>query len=77
MLLDIRRLVQERGRVTLTDLALHFGRDPEAMRGMLDHWIAKGLVRRTVDPGCASSGCGGCSAGRSVEIFEWVRPGSA
>ena len=46
MLLAIRSLIQARGQASLSDLALHFRVSPEAMQGMVKHWIAKGQVRR-------------------------------
>ena len=73
MLLAIRSLVHERGQVSLTDLALHFRKSPEAMRGMVGHWVAKGQVRKIA---CGASGCGhgcgGCSFAQTHEIYAWV-----
>ena len=31
-------------RAALSDMAPHFGTEPEAYRGMLDGWVAKGTV---------------------------------
>lgn len=74
MLLKIRALLQERRRVPLTDLALHFGREPEAMRAMLGHWVTKGLVRLAAADTSRCAGCAGCSAGAGGEVYEWIGP---
>ncbi len=71
MLLEIKRYMQERGHVSLRDLALHFDADPDAIRGMLDKWIEKGRVRK-----CSSLACSGCASNCSTaqqeEAYEWV-----
>ena len=72
MLLAIRSLLQDRGQASLTDLALHFRTSPEAMRGMVQHWVAKGQVRALPCPGACARGCGGCST--ATELYGWVRP---
>lgn len=73
MLLAIRNLLQDRGQASLTDLSLHFRTSPEAMRGMVEHWVAKGQVCRLSCAGSACSrGCGSCSA--APELYCWVRP---
>ncbi|EEW23906.1 FeoC-like transcriptional regulator [Rhodobacter ferrooxidans] len=77
MLMDIRAYVQDRGRASLSDIALHFRRDPEALRGMLAHWVAKGTLRHQIAaPSCAkSTGCGGCSCDASgFETYEFIAP---
>ncbi|MEA3291133.1 MAG: FeoC-like transcriptional regulator [Pseudomonadota bacterium] len=70
MLLDIKRYITVRGRVSLRDLTLHFDADPEAMRGMLEKWISKGQLAK-----CDAASCGGCTASCSSaqeEAYEWV-----
>ncbi len=70
MLLDIKRYLMERQRVSLQDLALHFDTDTDAMRGMLGTWIRKGNVTK-----CDAVACGGCSSSCSTaqneEAYEW------
>jgi hypothetical protein len=70
MLLDIKRYLMERQRVSLQDLALHFDTDRDAMRGMLEAWIRKGKVIQ-----CDAIACGGCSSNCSTaqqqEAYEW------
>ena len=75
---DIRRYLEQRGQASLGDIARHLDADPEAVRGMLEHWMRKGRVRRHL----AGTACGGCSQceGATLEIYEWLddtgsRPG--
>lgn len=71
MLGDIKRYLQHRGPVCLSDIALHLGSTPDAARGMLETWIRKGRVRhRAIDPGC-TSGCGKCRP-EIMEFYEWI-----
>lgn len=70
MLLDIKRYITLRGRVSLRDLALHFDADPEALRGMLEKWISKGHLVK-----CDAIDCGGCASScpsAREEAYEWV-----
>ena len=68
ILSDIKRLLGERGQASLAELSQHFGSDPEAMRGMLEFWIARGRVLRHV-PSCGS-GCTQC-APEVIEVYTW------
>ncbi|MDT8853566.1 FeoC-like transcriptional regulator [Paracoccaceae bacterium Fryx2] len=75
MLMAIRSYVQQHGRASLSDIALHVRRDPEAVRGMLAHWVGKGMMQRHVGaPACAkASGCGGCACDPAqFESYEWT-----
>lgn len=73
MLVDLRNYVAARGRVSMRDLALHFQVEPEAVRGMLEHWIRKGKVRR--DAACPPCGSGCCNCASDLtEIYLWNEP---
>lgn len=74
LLLDVRTYLQERRQASLTDLAHRFRCDPEAMRGMVGHWIEKGKVRRLAcAPAACGKSCGGCSAAApQPDIYEWL-----
>lgn len=73
MLLDVKSYLEERGQASLTDLSIRFATSPDAMRGMLGHWIGKGRVQR-IDCGlsCGKS-CAGCGV-VAPEIYAWLRP---
>jgi hypothetical protein len=70
ILTDIRRYLEHRGQASLGDIARHLDADPEAVRGMLEHWMRKGRVRRHL----AGAACGGCSQceGSAMEVYEWL-----
>ncbi|MFD2173791.1 FeoC-like transcriptional regulator [Rhodobacter lacus] len=59
---EIEEYVARRGKVSLRDMALHFDRDPEAMRAMAARLVHKGrLELRLGAPGCtACAAKGGC-----------------
>ncbi len=70
ILTDIRNYLQQTERASLNDIALHFDTPPEAVRGMLDHWIARGNIRY-----CPVDACAGCKAACSTmpdETYEWL-----
>lgn len=70
MLRQIRVFFQQQRTASLAELAGRFGVTADAMRGMLEHWVRKGRLRRLpasrVCPQCA-----GCEAA-ALEIYEWT-----
>ena len=77
LLVDIRSYVQERGSTSLSDISHRFHTPPDALRGMLDHWIRKGMIRRldfsAECGGCSpESGCGDWGAQAAFETYEWA-----
>ncbi|NDR56265.1 hypothetical protein FPS10_07485 [Pseudoruegeria sp. M32A2M] len=76
MLMEIRAYLKLHGSANILDLSNHFRVSPDALRGMLQHWIAKGEVVRHDFSGscgdCHSSGhCSGCGTAASFEVYEW------
>jgi hypothetical protein len=71
ILSDIKGYLQARKQATLNDLALHFDSDPEAMRGMLARWLAKGKVTKMVQPTGCKKGCPSCGCGEAEEVYAW------
>lgn len=70
ILSDLRDYLRQREQASLQDMALHFDADPEALKGMLEHWIRKGKVtRQTAKASCGDS-CTQCDPA-SVEIYVW------
>ena len=71
ILSDIKRYLMSQKQATLADIALHFDASPDAVRGMLEQWIRKGKVAKTL----AGSSCGGsctrCDPA-AVEIYHWT-----
>ncbi len=77
LLIDIRSYVQERGSASLLDLSNRFQASPDALRGMLEHWVRKGVIRRMDFSancgGCSTdSGCGDCGTQAAFETYEWA-----
>jgi predicted ArsR family transcriptional regulator len=70
ILSQIRSYLAERGQATLADIALHFDAEPEAVRGMLEHWVRKGRVeQRKVEAACGTS-CNRCDPA-AMELYVW------
>ncbi|WP_245925089.1 FeoC-like transcriptional regulator [Aliiruegeria haliotis] len=72
--MDIRAYLERHGSANIVDLSNHFRVAPDAMRGMLEHWIRKGSVtRQDFAPscsGCGTGSCGGCGVAASFEIYQ-------
>lgn len=71
ILSQVRDYLKQRGQCTLSDIALHFDTDADAVRGMLDVWIKKGKVeKRSATASCGTS-CQSCDPA-STEVYFWV-----
>jgi len=71
ILSELGEYLRRNKRAALIDMANYFATDPEALRGMLDKWMAKGRVQK-LPPGTeCGSGCCKCDIA-SIEIYEWV-----
>ncbi len=70
ILSEVRDHLRTHRRAALSDMAARFRTDPDALRGMLERWIAKGQVQKL--PG--GTPCGGCSHcdPNTVEIYAWI-----
>jgi putative ferrous iron transport protein C len=70
ILQEIKQYVKERQQVSLQDIAVHFDKEPETVRGILDFWVRKGRIKlQTRTPVC--SGSCHCSANQTQEIYYW------
>ena len=77
MLLELKSYLEERGSASILDLSNKFRTPPEALRGMLGHWIKKGVITgHDFATDCGSckpaGGCGTCGVSASFEIYNWV-----
>lgn len=70
ILSDIRRYLEQRGQATLADIALHFGADADAVRGMLEVWVRKGKVHRKMATASCGNSCSQCDPA-ATEIYVW------
>jgi len=70
-LIDIKQHMMKVKMTSLASLCSVFNADPDCLRCMLRHWIAKGKVRQcTRKPACATK-CFKCPTA-NIEIYEWV-----
>lgn len=70
ILQEIKQYVKKRQQVSLQDIAVHFDKEPETVRGILDFWVRKGRIElQTQTPSCAGS-CH-CAANQNQEIYCW------
>jgi hypothetical protein len=69
ILSQLRDYLRTHRRAALIDLAHRFDTDPDALRGMLAKWEAKGKVEKLPQ----GTGCGGCCLcdPAAIEIYEW------
>jgi hypothetical protein len=73
ILSELRDYLKGRQHVSLRDLSLHFNIDADALRGMLQIWIAKGRVRKVAAESRSECGTSCCQCDPSIlEIYEWV-----
>lgn len=71
ILSDIKQYLMERGSAPLSDIALHFDSEPDAIRGMLEQWIRKGKVRKRMLAASCGSSCDKCDSD-ATELYEWI-----
>ena len=70
ILTDIKHYLQTRKQVSVQDVARHFDVDTQAARGMLEFWVNKAKVKKTV----LDSSCGDqcvCNIQDQTELYEW------
>lgn len=73
ILSELRDYLKGRQHVSLRDLSRHFNIDPDALRGMLQIWIAKGRVRKVASGSRRACATSCCQCDPSViEFYEWV-----
>ncbi|HID45137.1 MAG TPA: sugar metabolism transcriptional regulator [Chromatiaceae bacterium] len=70
ILSELRDYIKNRQRVALLDMAHHFDAEPDALRGMLDKWVAKGRIERLPQGTECGGGCCKCDPA-TTEIYEW------
>jgi hypothetical protein len=75
LLTDVKTYLSQRGRASLDDLATHFTVAPDAMRGLLETWIAKGRARKVAEA-LPCHTCGKCESA-TTEMYEWLDAAAA
>lgn len=70
ILSQVRDYLKERGQCTLSDVALHFDTDADAVRGMLDIWIRKGKIEKSSATDSCGTSCQSCDPA-ATEVYSW------
>ena len=69
---EIRKYFLEHRSASLSAISLHLNVEPDAMRGMLEHWERKGkLSKLNLESNCSGCCKTGCSSD-SMEFYEWI-----
>ena len=71
ILTDLKIYLIENQRAALIDMAHHFDIEPDALKGMLEHWIRKGKVRLLEGSRC-NKGCCSQNDPTLLQIYEWM-----
>jgi hypothetical protein len=72
ILSDLKRYLSHHRVATLSNIAIHFDIEPDAIRGMLEHWIRKGKVLKHSRNESCKKACCKCDSA-TVEIYEWIK----
>ena len=72
ILIELKSYLVKKERAALIDIAHHFDIDPDGVKGMWEHWLRKGKVRRIEGSRCQKGCCQTDPA--NLEIYEWVSP---
>lgn len=70
ILAEVRDYLKQRGLCTLSDIALHFDSDADAVRGMLEVWIRKGKVEKSLATDSCGTSCQSCDPA-TTEVYLW------
>ena len=71
MLTEMLELLEKNGRLSLRELAGHFGMEPAALEPVLDILLRKGRIR-AVSAECSISGsCKGCSCSSREDMLSF------
>jgi predicted ArsR family transcriptional regulator len=71
MLGSIIKLLQERGAITIQEIALALEIDPGALKPMLDMLVSKGKIMKVELP-CKTGCAGGCATADSMNFYKAV-----
>lgn len=71
ILSELKTYVQQKRRVVLQDLVVHFNVEADALRGMLSKWVSKGRLRKVSAEAACGTSCCKCDPALT-EIYEWV-----
>lgn len=70
ILSELRDYLKSHHRAALIDMSHRFDIAPDALRGMLAKWIAKGKVEKLPQGSDCGGGCCKCDPA-TTEVYEW------
>ena len=68
---DVRDYLKMHGQAPLRDMAITFNMDQEALRPIVEQWIAKGKVQKLPQGTACQGGCSSCTP-ETIEIYQWI-----
>lgn len=71
ILTEVRDYLKLKGQAPLRDMALEFGMDQDALRPILEQWIAKGKLEKLPQGTSCGGGCNSC-APETIELYQWI-----
>lgn len=69
ILLEIKDFFQKYNQASILEVSKHFKIQASAAQGMIDFWVNKGCLRKTV-LACEKKSCGGCAI--ALSNYQWV-----
>ena len=70
ILTELLDYLKERRRASLIEIAHRFDTEPDAIRGMLQKWVVKGRLEKSLQTTDCGTGCCKCDPA-STEIYAW------
>jgi len=71
ILTQVRDYLKQRGQAPLRDMALEFSMDQDALRPIVEQWVAKGKVEKMPEGSACGGGCNNCEP-QSIELYQWI-----
>lgn len=71
ILTETKNFFSHQRMASLSDLVNYFNVEPDALRGILDHWIRKKKLRK-LSQGKSCKGCCEACSSNHTEIYEWI-----
>ncbi len=68
---EVRDYLKMHGLAPLRDMAITFNMDQDALRPIVEQWIAKGKVKKLPQGTSCQGGCSSC-APETIEIYQWI-----
>ena len=71
ILTQVRDYLKHRRQAPLRDMALEFGMDQDALRPIIEQWVAKGKVEKLPEGSACGGGCNSCEP-QTIELYQWI-----